>query len=92
MFRSVIDSAAAADGGSLMLIVERCDGSTESLILNRSIAARGTDDYNRISSDLCPRISPADRLEIAASLEHLVAITPNIHPVSTFIEVLSSTD
>lgn len=36
MFKSVSDSAAAADGGSLALFVERIDGQTELFVINRS--------------------------------------------------------
>ena len=35
MFKSVSDSAAAADGGSLALFVERIDGQTELFVINR---------------------------------------------------------
>ncbi len=50
MFKSVSDSAAAADGGSLALFVERIDGQTELFVINRSLASRGTPDYNKVSS------------------------------------------
>lgn len=54
MFKSVSDSAAAADGGSLALFVERQDGQTEVFVIHRSLASRGTPDYNRITSSLRP--------------------------------------
>ena len=60
MFKSVSDSAAAADGGSLALFVERQDGQTEVFVIHRSLASRGTPDYNRITTSLRP-LSADDR-------------------------------
>lgn len=87
MFKSVSDSAAAADGGSLALFVERQDGQTEVFVIHRSLASRGTADYNRITSSLRP-LSPEDCREVAAALEPLLAATPSIHPLADFIETL----
>lgn len=85
MFKSVSDSAAAADGGSLALFVERQDGQTEVFVIHRSLASRGTPDYNRITSSLRP-LSAEDRREIAAALEPLLMTTLSIHPLADFIE------
>ena len=77
MFKSVSDSAAAADGGSLALFVERQDGQTEVFVIHRSLASRGTPDYNRITSSLRP-LTAEDCREIAAALEPLLMTTPSI--------------
>eukprot|EP01042_Synura_sphagnicola_P033132 gene33132-42569_t len=47
MFKAVTDSAAAADGGSLALFVERPAGAVETSVSNRSTAPRGTAPYNK---------------------------------------------
>ncbi|OAE46986.1 hypothetical protein [Agrobacterium tumefaciens] len=85
MFKSVSDSAAAADGGSLALFVERQDGQTEQFVIHRSLAARGTPDYNKITSSLRP-LADQDCAMIAAALEPLLKTTPSIHPLADFIE------
>ncbi|WP_395774507.1 hypothetical protein [Agrobacterium pusense] len=85
MFKSVSDSAAAADGGSLALFVEREDGQTEVFVIHRSLASRGTPDYNRITSSLRP-LSAEDCREVAAALEPLLTTTPSVHPLADFIE------
>ena len=87
MFKSVSDSAAAADGGSLALFVERIDGQTELFVINRSLASRGTPDYNKITSSLRP-LDKEDCAMIAAALEPLLTITPSIHPLADFIDTL----
>lgn len=87
MFKSVSDSAAAADGGSLALFVERMDGQTEQFVINRSFAARGTGAYNRIVSNL-RSLSADDCQMIAAALEPLLKTTPPIHPLADFINTL----
>ena len=87
MFKSVSDSAAAADGGSLALFVERMDGQTEQFVINRSLAARGTPAYNKIVSNLRP-LSADDCEMIAAALEPLLTTTPPIHPLADFIKTL----
>ncbi len=85
MFKSVSDSAAAADGGSLALFVERQDGQTEVFVIHRSLASRGTPDYNRITSSL-RQLTAEDCREVAAALEPLLMTTPSIHPLADFIE------
>ncbi|MBP2565201.1 hypothetical protein FY133_07310 [Agrobacterium tumefaciens] len=87
MFKSVSDSAAAADGGSLALFVERIDGQTEVFVINRSLASRGKPDYNKVTSSLRP-LSAGDCGMIAAALEPLLTTTPSIHPLADFIEAL----
>lgn len=87
MFKSVSDSAAAADGGSLALFVERIDGQTELFVINRSLASRGTPDYNKITSSLRP-LAKEDCAMIAAALEPLLMTTPSIHPLADFIDTL----
>lgn len=87
MFVSVTDSAAAADGGSLALFVERADGQLERFVINRSINSRGTPDYNTITSNL-RSLSPDDCREIAAALEPLSTKTPPVHPLLDFIKTL----
>ncbi|MFK0207256.1 hypothetical protein [Agrobacterium sp. NPDC090283] len=87
MFKSVSDSAAAADGGSLALFVERVDGQTEQFVINRSFAARGTPAYNKIVSSL-RRLSADDCRQIAAALEPLLIVTATIHPLADFINTL----
>lgn len=72
MFKAVSDSAAAADGGSLALFVERLDGELEQFVINRSFASRGTPAYNKVSSNL--RSLSADNCRaVAAALEPLLA-------------------
>lgn len=87
MFKSISDSAAAADGGSLALFVERLDGELEQFIINRSFASRGTPAYNKVVSNLRP-LSADNCRAIAAALEPLLATTPSIHPLADFIETL----
>ncbi len=87
MFKSVSDSAAAADGGSLALFVERQDGQTEVFVIHRSLTSRGTPDYNRITSSLRP-LSAEDCREVAAALEPLLTTTPSVHPLADFIDTL----
>ena len=87
MFKAVSDSAAAADGGSLALFVERVDGELEQFVINRSFASRGTPAYNKVSSNL--RSLSADNCRaVAAALEPLLAVTPSFHPLADFIETL----
>lgn len=78
MFKAISDSAAAADGGSLALFVERLDGTVETFVVNRSIKSRGTADYNRVSSDL-RSLSPADCLVAADALDVLPSKTPRTY-------------
>lgn len=87
MFKAVTDSAAAADGGSLALFVERLDGTVETFVINRSIASRGTPSYNKVSSSL-RALTPADCADIAEVLSALAAETPSIHPVAEFVAAL----
>lgn len=87
MFKSVSDSAAAADGGSLALFVERFDGKIEQLVINRSLASRGTPAYNKVVSSLRP-LSADDCRATAAALEPLLTTTPPIHPLADFITTL----
>jgi hypothetical protein len=87
MFTSVSDSAAAADGGSLALFVERLDGAVETFVINRSIASRGSASYNKVSSSL-RTLSPEDYPAIADALEPLLPETPSIHPLAEFIRTL----
>jgi len=87
MFKAISDSAAAADGGSLALFVERLDGTVETFVITRSIASRGTADYNKVSSSL-KAISPGDYPAIADALETLLPDTAPIHPVAEFIKTL----
>lgn len=87
MFKAVTDSAAAADGGSLALFVERLDGTVETFVINRSIASRGTASYNKVSSNL-RALPPADCMDIATALDALAAETPSIHPVAQFVAAL----
>ncbi|CUX21699.1 hypothetical protein [Agrobacterium genomosp. 13] len=87
MFKSVSDSAAAADGGSLALFVERIDGQTEVFVINRSLASRGTPDYNKVSSSL-RSLADQDCAMIAAALERLLTTTPSVHPLADFIDTL----
>ena len=87
MFKAVTDSAAAADGGSLALFVERLDGTVETFVINRSIASRGTPSYNKVSADL-RALPPADCADIAEVLSALAAETPSIHPVAEFVAAL----
>ncbi|MFS8057023.1 hypothetical protein QD357_30100 [Rhizobium sp. BR 317] len=87
MFKSVSDSAAAADGGSLALFVERLDGELEQFVINRSIASRGTPAYNKVVSNL-RSLSADDCRAIAAALEPLLATTLSVHPLADFIKTL----
>ena len=87
MFKAVTDSAAAADGGSLALFVERADGAVETFVINRSIASRGTSSYNKVSSNL-RALTAADCAEIAEALDALAAETQSIHPVAEFVGAL----
>jgi hypothetical protein len=48
--KQIIGTPVASDGGSLTLAVERVGGEVEFLFLNRSIAARGTDAFETLSS------------------------------------------
>ncbi|HEV2512327.1 hypothetical protein [Bosea sp. (in: a-proteobacteria)] len=87
MFKAVSDSAAAADGGSLALFVERLDGTVETFVVDRSIASRGTPSYNKVSSSL-RALTLADCADIAEALDALAAETPRVHPVAEFVEAL----
>lgn len=91
MFKAVSDSAAAADGGSLALFVERLDGTVETFVITRSIASRGTADYNKVSSSQ-RTLSPADYPAIADALELLLPDTASVHPVAEFIKTLRGHD
>ncbi|MCZ7469843.1 hypothetical protein M0412_03665 [Agrobacterium sp. O3.4] len=84
MFKSVSDSAAAADGGSLALFVERIDGQTERFMIDRSLASP---DYNKVSSSL-RSLAGEDCGTIAAALEPLLMTTLSVHPLADFIEAL----
>ncbi len=88
MFLSISDSAAASDGGSLALFVERLDGKTETFSINRSIASRGTSDYNVITSDL-RSLSANECAEISRHLEEF-ASEASVHPVGEFIKALKA--
>jgi len=87
MFKAVTDSAAAADGGSLALFVERLDGTVETFVINRSLASRGTPSYNRVSSNL-RALTPVECADIAEAFHVLADQTPSIHPVAEFVGAL----
>lgn len=87
MFKAVTDSAAAADGGSLALFVERLDGTVETFVVDRSLVSRGTPSYNKVSSSL-RALTPADCADIAEALDALAAETPSVHPVAEFVGAL----
>ena len=72
VFKSIENSLAAADGGSLGLVLERCEGGIESLWLTRSIASRGTAAFNRVVSDR-GALTPGQCNEFAFELELLLA-------------------
>lgn len=87
MFRAVTNSAAASDGGSLLLFVEREDGTEEILGLDRAIASRGTPAHGRVTSSARP-LSPAECRAAAAVLENLLPGTDEVHPIAEFIAAL----
>jgi hypothetical protein len=87
MFKAVTDSAAAADGGSLALFVERLDGTVETFVVDRSLASRGTPSYNKVSSSL-RALKPPDCADIAEALDALAAETSCVHPVAEFVGAL----
>ncbi|HEX3502017.1 MAG TPA: hypothetical protein VHU22_01355 [Xanthobacteraceae bacterium] len=49
--KNIANTAVAADGGSLLAILEWSDGRFETLFLNRSIASQGTAAYDTATSD-----------------------------------------
>jgi hypothetical protein len=73
--KGIANSAAAADGGSLLLVLEWDDGHFEILGLKRSIAARGTAAYNMVGSDT-RSLSRTECLDIANELEQVFDRTP----------------
>lgn len=81
------DLASGRQSDRLALFVERVDGQTEQFVINRSFAARGTPDYNKIVSSL-RSLSAGDCQTIAAALEPLLTTTPPIHPLADFINTL----
>ncbi|EJN04250.1 hypothetical protein [Phyllobacterium sp. YR531] len=87
MFKSVNDSAAAADGGSLALFVEREDGAAETFMILRSIASRGTPDFNKVTSSL-RSLLPDECLNVAEALDRLVPATDPIHSLTEFVQAL----
>jgi hypothetical protein len=89
MFAFISDSAAASDGGSLALFVERLDGKTECFVINRSLASRDTPDYNLVTSDL-RSLSANECAEIARHLERLTSDVASVHPVGEFIKALKA--
>lgn len=66
--KSVVNSAVAADGGSLLLVLEWGDCRVETLFLNRSIASQGTAAYDTVTSDK-RLLSSDERIAIAEELE-----------------------
>lgn len=70
MFKAIVNNLAASDGGSLALILEREDGSIETLGLNRSIESRGTPHFNKVSSSEGV-LQIEQRATLASALEKL---------------------
>lgn len=60
---TIRDCAAAADGGALAFQGEDADGATSWYVVNRSIASRGTPDFNAISKNGV-RLSDDERAEL----------------------------
>ncbi|MEJ1117071.1 hypothetical protein V9K92_01090 [Phyllobacterium sp. CCNWLW109] len=87
MFKKINDSAAAADGGSLALFVERDDGEVETFIILRSIASRGTPDFNLVTSNL-RKLTPDLCAKIAEDFDRLVPTTDSIHSLTQFVQAL----
>jgi len=70
-FVRIADMAVATDGGSVTLALERADGSTAWLLLNRSLEALGGPDYNRVSLD-GEMLSDKASAEILAEVVRLI--------------------
>ena len=86
MFRSILDCDLLRDGGSLVLRVERDDGEIENFRLDRSIHARGTGAFGRVTSNRRGLSGPEAR-DVAAALARIPAAAD--HPVIEFVEALT---
>ena len=89
-FTGVSDCAAAADGGSLAVILDSPSGKA-SFVLVRSIASRGTSLFGRVRSDSGELLSPADTRQLCSRLSELSASSlPCESLVAEFVRVASS--
>ena len=87
-FVRIVDTALATDGGTVAIILERHDGTRACLAVNRSIGARGSPDYDRVSLDGQVLSSGA----AAEALAEVVRLTPFVarltHPVNKVVRAL----
>ncbi|MGR9128907.1 hypothetical protein [Rhizobium leguminosarum] len=87
--KKIIGTPVAPDGGSLALEVEQVGGDVKFLILNRSIAARGTDAFETLSSER-GMLSSDEVIAIIDLLEHLPIVGENadVGMVENFVTIL----
>jgi hypothetical protein len=74
-FVEVADCAAAADGGSLWLSLRGPDGEA-GFVLVRSLATRGTPDYDRIRGSGGAMLAPDEVRRLCVRLRELAATLP----------------
>ena len=65
------ESPIAADGGSLLLQTQTASGAKRGYLRLRSLDARGTPDYNRLTDDSGHTLTAAEKVALFARLREL---------------------
>ena len=65
------ESPVAADGGSMLLQTQTASGKKRSYLRLRSLDARGTPDYNRLTDDSGHTLTTAEKVALFARLREL---------------------
>ena len=65
------ESPIAADGGSMLLQTQTASGKKRSYLRLRSLDARGTPDYNRLTDDSGHTLTAAEKVALFARLREL---------------------
>ena len=65
------ESPVAADGGSMLLQTQTASGKKRSYLRLRSLDARGTPDYNRLTDDSGHTLTAAEKVALFARLREL---------------------
>ena len=67
------ESPIAADGGSMLLQTQTASGAKRSYLRHRSLDARGTHAYNRLTDDSGHMLTAAEKAALFARLRELRA-------------------
>ena len=67
----IADSDTFLDGGSMLLQTQTASGAKRSYLRHRSLDARGTPDYNRLTDDSGHTLTAAEKVALFARLREL---------------------